>query len=242
MNKKYILLENDTITHNDSTLYRIKAIRDFSNVKNGDFGGYIEKEENLSHDDSCWISGNAQVFGNAKVYDNAQVFNNAKVYENASVYGDAQVYGNARVFENAYIFGNAQVFDNVHIFGNTHIFGNGYVRHNAQVSGNTEVSGNAKVYGDANVFGDTCVCGKAIVCGETKIDKTENLLVIGPIGSRNDFTTFAKSNNKAVYVTCGCFHDTIDEFEKKVLKTYTEDVIYRKQYISIIECVKTLFN
>ena len=61
MDKKYILLENDTITHNDRTLYRIQAIRDFSNVKTGDLGVYVEKEENLSHGGSCWVFDNAQL-------------------------------------------------------------------------------------------------------------------------------------------------------------------------------------
>ena len=46
--KKYVLLNDDTINHNGCTLYRIQAVRDFSNVKVGDFGGYVEKEGNLS--------------------------------------------------------------------------------------------------------------------------------------------------------------------------------------------------
>lgn len=32
------------------TLQRIRALRSFGNVNKGDFGGWIEKEENLSHD------------------------------------------------------------------------------------------------------------------------------------------------------------------------------------------------
>ena len=71
MNKKYILLKDDTITHNDRTLYRIQAIRDFSNVKTGDLGGYIEKEENLSHDGNSWVFDSALVCDNACVSDNA---------------------------------------------------------------------------------------------------------------------------------------------------------------------------
>ena len=49
MNKKYILLENDPITHNDSIIYQIQAIRDFGDIEAGDLGGYIQKESNLSH-------------------------------------------------------------------------------------------------------------------------------------------------------------------------------------------------
>lgn len=47
--KKYKLLPDDTLVVNETTLYRIKAMRDFGDVKTGDLGGYIEKEANLSH-------------------------------------------------------------------------------------------------------------------------------------------------------------------------------------------------
>ena len=46
--KKYELTE-ETVTVSGKTLHRIKAVRDFGSVKAGEFGGYIEKEENLSH-------------------------------------------------------------------------------------------------------------------------------------------------------------------------------------------------
>lgn len=57
-NKKYELLKNDIITVNNRTLYEIRALKDFSDVKREGIGGYIEKEDNLSHDDNCWIYGN----------------------------------------------------------------------------------------------------------------------------------------------------------------------------------------
>ena len=46
-------------------LYRIKALIDFKSVKAGELGGWIEKEENLSHRGNAWVCGNAQVFDNA---------------------------------------------------------------------------------------------------------------------------------------------------------------------------------
>lgn len=53
------------------TLYRIKALIAFGNVRVGDVGGFVECEANLSHDSNAWVSVNAQVLGNALVYDNA---------------------------------------------------------------------------------------------------------------------------------------------------------------------------
>ena len=87
-------------------LFRIKALVAFGNVEKGELGGFIEKEDNLSHDGDAWVSGNAQVF------DNAQVFGDARVFGNAWVCGNAQVSGNAQVFDNAQVSSNAQVFGN----------------------------------------------------------------------------------------------------------------------------------
>ena len=70
-------------------LFRIKALIEFGNVKAGELGGFVEKEENLNHEGNAWVYGNAEVYGNARVYGNASVYGNARVC------GDARVYGNA---------------------------------------------------------------------------------------------------------------------------------------------------
>ena len=97
MAKKFELTSETTIRFG-RTLYRIRALVDFSTVKKGDLGGFVEKEENLSQvSGNAWVYGNAQVSGNAWVYGNAQVSGNARVYGNAQVSGDAWVSGNAQV-------------------------------------------------------------------------------------------------------------------------------------------------
>ena len=95
--KKYELTE-ETVTVYGKTLYRIRAVRDFGSVKTGEFGGYIEKEENLSHFGDAWVYGNAKVSGDARVF------------------GNAWVYGDARVSGNAWVYGNAEVFNTRHFF------------------------------------------------------------------------------------------------------------------------------
>jgi tetrahydrodipicolinate N-succinyltransferase len=115
--KKYELTTDTIQILGGTTLFRIKALIDIGNdgVKAGDLGGYIEKEDNLSHAGNAWVADdarvydNAQVSGNAVVYDNARVFGNAKVYSNARVFGNAKVYSNARVCGNAQVHGNARV-------------------------------------------------------------------------------------------------------------------------------------
>ena len=56
-------------------LHRIRALRDIPSqrVKEGDLGGWIEKESNLSQECDCWVGEDAQVYGEAEVYGNAWV-------------------------------------------------------------------------------------------------------------------------------------------------------------------------
>ena len=98
-------------------LFRIKALIEFGNVKAGELGGFVEKEENLSQD------GNAWVYDSARVYDNARVCGDARVYGNACVCGDACVCGNACVYDNARVCGDARVYDNACVCGNARVYG-----------------------------------------------------------------------------------------------------------------------
>ena len=66
-NDKYELLLDQTIDVQGHKLFRIRALRDFGDVKAGEEGGYIESENNLSTEDDAWVYDNARVFGNARV-------------------------------------------------------------------------------------------------------------------------------------------------------------------------------
>ena len=94
-------------------LFRIKALVEFGDVKAGELGGYVEKEENVSQDGNAWVYGDARVYGDTKVFGNAWVYGdawvhgNAKVFGNAEVYGDTEVSGDAKVSDNAEVSGDA---------------------------------------------------------------------------------------------------------------------------------------
>ena len=102
--KKYELTD-DTITVGGRILHRIKALKSFSDVEEGDLGGYVEKEDNLDHSGEARVSGDAWVYGDARVSGDAWVYGDARVYGNAWVSGDARVSGNARVYGDARVSG-----------------------------------------------------------------------------------------------------------------------------------------
>lgn len=70
---KYKLTDETMTTKSGIVLHRIECVCSFGNVKAGDKGGWIEKEENLSQYNNCWVYDNAIVCYNAGVCDNAYV-------------------------------------------------------------------------------------------------------------------------------------------------------------------------
>lgn len=111
-----------------ATLHRIRAVAEFGLVKIGDLGGWIEKEENLSHEGKAWVWGNAEV------------------------------------------------------------------------------------------------------CGDAEVFSASHVLVIGAIGSRDDFTTFFRDKDNEITVKCGCFLGKIDKFLEKVTRTHGDSkyaLVYR---------------
>ena len=90
MSKKYKLTEKYIIV-DGVKLFQIQALVSFGTVSAGDFGGYIQKEENLSQSGNAWVFDNALVSGNARVYGNAWVYGNAQVYGRNSIFWASEV-------------------------------------------------------------------------------------------------------------------------------------------------------
>ena len=114
--KKYELIPSDK-----EGLYRIKALKDFNDVKKGDIGGYIQSENNLSQLDYCWIYDNAIVRDNVQVWGDAFVMGNARVFGNAIIRDNAVVRGDARIFDYVIVCDNADVRGEVCICGDAMI-------------------------------------------------------------------------------------------------------------------------
>ena len=127
--KKYEFVEGDTIRRQGRVLKRIRAIKDFSHVKKGDLGGYIEREENLSHEGNCWVGMSAFVHSRARIYEDARVTNYSVVG------GSARVHGKAKVSEGASVGEEAEIYDGSCVSG--YVFIGGY----SNVSGTANING-----------------------------------------------------------------------------------------------------
>lgn len=143
-------------------IYRIRALRDFGNVKKGDLGGYVQSEENLSHEGNAWVYDEAKVYGKACIRDNAQI------RDEAEVSGFAEVFGNAVLDDESFVSEYAKVY------GNSQLSGGAQIELEAEVYDNAEISNGALISGHARVYGNACVSDESVVCDYAEVyDKAE---------------------------------------------------------------------
>ena len=79
--KKFELTENFKMCFGRK-LFQIRALVSIKDVvREGETGGYIEKEENLDQTGNAWVSGDARVYGDAWVSGNARVSGDADILQ-----------------------------------------------------------------------------------------------------------------------------------------------------------------
>lgn len=183
--------------HSMGKLHRIRALTSFSDVHEGDIGGWIQSEDNLSQDGDCWVYDDARVYGDAFVRDNSIVKNVAEVHGHALVRmksvisGTASVHGRAKII-NSEIGDSANVYDtatidNSQISGKAQVFGNAYISWSS-VYDNAQVSGNVKVRSKSKIYMNGRVSGYADIFNEDITSKYEEKL------KPHDYRNFIKPN------------------------------------------------
>ena len=102
MEKKFELTDNFIINAFGVKLFQIKCTKSFKYAKEGDLGGYVEKDENLDQESNAWVSGNAEVSGNARVSGDAWVSGDARV-ENDHMHCGFDCFGSCNRHTHAYM-------------------------------------------------------------------------------------------------------------------------------------------
>lgn len=67
-------------------------------VREGEVGGWIESNKNLSQSKFSWVFDEGKVYGDSQVLDDAVVMDTAEVYQNAKIYNKAIVRGDAYIY------------------------------------------------------------------------------------------------------------------------------------------------
>ena len=213
---KYELMPSDR-----EGFYRVKALRDFNDVKKGDIGGYIEGEKNLSHDGNCWI------YDNAVVRDNARVFGNAIIRDNAVVHGDARIYDYVIVCDNAEVCGAAVVCNSANVYHNARVFGNAIIRNNAVVHGD------ARIYDYVIVCDNADVHGEVYICGDAMISSDKDYIAFKNWWSSGRYFTWTRSNNMWKVFGTG---------EELIAKAYEDSEESGREYERIVKYVERILN
>lgn len=229
------------------TLHRIRALKSFRagteddtiDVDNGDSGGWIEQECNLSQSGTAWVDDTSCAFGNAAVADDAlvagysmvydraritgraRVTTSAKVFGNATITDDAYVWGDVRIYDWAYVCHDATVYEDSRVFGHALIGGFASISGNVQAFGDAHIEGNAEICGDSLIFGTARVDGHANIFHSAMISAPEHVLTIDSLTSSHDCLTFFRSkddtNDLCVASSAlGRYFYSVEDFDEKI--------------------------
>lgn len=231
--KKYELTDEVKKFSTGKVLHRIRAVKQFTIcegvvVKKGEYGGWVESEDNLSQDGSAWVYDNAMVYGTSRVYGSAVILGSARVFGSACVFGEAMVFesahvcGEALVHGNASVHGTARVFDHACVCGNAQIFGK------ARVKGRAMVRCCANVCNEAVIGGEAVVGGEAHIVGDASVNDTNDYAVFKNVWSSGRWFTYTRSNKKW---TVGCFRGTGEEL---IAKAYKDGELSGQCYEAIV--------
>lgn len=112
--KKYML-------ERDGAHFRLVATKEFwcgdYFVERGSNGGLVDSPDNLSQDDSCWITKDACVYGNARIEGDALITDRAIVCADAIVRGQSIISDDCQVCGKSIVDGDSVVAGSIELVG-----------------------------------------------------------------------------------------------------------------------------
>lgn len=175
-------LTTDTINYEGETLYRIRALEDFADVKKGDLGGYVASTNNIPnvaphtawvYDDSI-LAGTSMIVGSGKVMNSsilkgdASITDGAIVTDRSVIKDKSVVIGSVRIFNKAVIRDAACIkscdSEQYLIVKNGAVIGG-----RSKLEGTPIVSNKAKIRGFASIHKNARIDGKGVIEGHALI-------------------------------------------------------------------------
>lgn len=230
MKKKYELT-NEIMCFDGVTLHRIKALKNFGDVKAGELGGWVESENNLSQYGNCWIDIEAKAYKNAEIKDDAVITRHAVISDNATIYGNAYISGETVIGGFAYIYNDTEIFGNSVIDGEAILYGKVRV-FDAKIT-DAKIRDNV-VIDSSSVQGRVTLEGKAYISKGAIVHKMDDFIVFKNFWSSGRYFTWTRSNNKW---SVGCFHGTGEELIKKA---YQDSKKSGREYERVVRYVESI--
>lgn len=247
---KYCILEEGKKFVNNH-VYPIMAmrtflVRDHILVIMGEIGGWVEKEENLSQQDNCWIAGNSVAMHDSKVSgdsyingsvivtNNAVVSGNAFIKDHCSISGNAIIDGDVTINGNSYVTGNAKITGKARLVTGVRIFGDAILDGNIKLSGVVTIT-DSKLTGDINLAGYYCF-NEIEINGDSEFVAYRVNVSIEDTDKSHDYLLASTVKD---YWSTRSFHGNSEELYEHVRKSNEENCFY---FHKLIEMHKHLYD
>lgn len=237
MDKKFELVKENTrisydINNKEITLYQIRALKDFTCpfklspdtgildetfITKGTLGGWVQKEENLSQENGCWI------------------FKEAIVRDNARVEGNARVVGRSLVKDNAVVKGYSCLKDGSYVYDNAVLDGCTNMKGQVSIGGNSKTNGFVCIHGNSQVHGDSILDGDIYLNGTIVVDNAKITGVLHLCGQYRVAFNVDGDKGVAAYRTTELIHKLHDHDEilntsEYIISSTKEDIWVVKEF------------
>ena len=222
--KKYELIKEGKDYFAEREMFRIRALKDFGNVKAGDIGGWVCSYNNLSQEGDCWI------YDNAKCLDNARIFDNAMMFDNAIMFGNSVMYDNAVMLNNSIMYNNSKMYDEARMYDNAVMFNDSIIYSNSRMYGNAVMYDTATMGKDKLLYGSINKSYKKIFqhhCGKRLLTAilTEENEILYSVGCQIGMTK--EEFIDRIYNDCGVMGKGLEEYP------------YRQEYLDMIDIAES---
>ena len=239
-NRKYEMT-NITMEFEERTLYRIRALKNFRNVKAGDLGGWVSGKHNLSQEGDCWIYDEAKCMDNARMYHNSAMYNNAVMCDFSEMHGCSEMHNYSAMLDNSRMYNCSAMYDNSRMYNDSKMYSNSRMFDNSAMYNNAVMLDNSKMFENSRMYRDSRLKNKENLYGKL-ITKVDRFIEINNTGGR--VVTGVLKDGKILY-NIGCQNEITKE--TFIDRIYNDDGgiekhPYRKEYLKIIDIIEAYLS
>ena len=235
MENKKFELSNITMEYKGRTLYRIKATKDFSDVKKGDLGGWVQYEENLSQQGICWIYDDAKCMDNSRVTEDSIMRDFAEMYDCSKMHDYSQMFDHSEMHYCSEMYDYSQMHDYSKMCNFSEMYDCSEMHDYSQIHDYSQMHDFSEMHGNSMLKDKEKLYGKlySIVDDFIEIHNKKGRIVTGVL-----------KNGEILYNVGYQEEMAKEEFIDRI---YYEDGgieenPHRKEYIKIINMIESYFS
>lgn len=130
---------------------------------------------------------------------------------------------------------SVRIEENAMVLGNAEIYGT------ATISGRAYITGDVNIKSNANIGGTAIIKGVASIANKALIKNKRDFIVITGLGCEYRATTIYKTKDNGLYVCCGCFTGSIEDFLSQVHRKHYGYPKFRKEYELLVKIASVHF-